>query len=447
MTVRAAASPASRRSAGVPHASFLALAIAFTGGCVVERIPVAGTPVKPASATASKADAPRARSESREKSVAKLPEGPIARREPGRTVATDITVEVQPRGSVRYDGQALPVASPDGRWLAVQEGEPPTWETMLAQPGAMPPAETRLVVYDLAGSAPTKVPLAEPLNAGLILGRGADDEGFLVESQRPDGSRWIGQASWLTGRVKWLASGEFVNAFGFLTTRGELVYVRRRTHETDFELAIRTRDGREATKRAIDGSYSHPLSAAADEAFFVFRHSRSGTDLEAIEIDRRDHDMPRLGQTRQQWRILSAADPVIAHQMAGTFAGDALDDSVAIFDPRKNRAARFDPATGVVDGLVARSIGAASSSGDWMTPGYFCTTPGGLVFIAKPADGWPVSWPDDGPVARVLASPYVARSLRPTDKGVPMYLLVGPVKGDDRRLEITRMAVVPPNGG
>ena len=445
MTVSAGTTWSSRRRGVIACASLLA--VAFSGGCVVERTPVAGTPVKPSGSSGTRADAARPQAASREKPAATLPEGPIARREPGRTVASDISVEVQPRGSVRYDGQALPVASPDGRWLAVQEGEPPTWETILAQSGAMPSAETRLVVYDLAGSAPAKVSLAEPLQAGVMLGRGADDEGFLVESPRPDGSRWIGRASWLTGRVRWLAAGDHVNAFGFLTPRGELLFSRRRTHETDFELVLLTPDGHEASKRAIDGSYTHPFAAAADDALFVFRHSRSGTDLEAIEIDRRDQSMPRPGQTRQQWRIVSAADPVIAHQMAGTFGGGDAGDAVAIFDPRKNRVARFDPATGAVEGLVLRSIGAASSSGDWMTPGYFCTTPGGLVFIARPADGWPVSWPDDGPIARVLASPYVAKPLRPTEKGVPMYLLVGPVKGDDRRLEITRMAVVPPRGG
>lgn len=427
--------------------SMMIVAAGLSGGCVVERTPVAGTPVKRAGSTPAKRESAPSRADAKERSAAKLPDGPIARREPGRTVATDISVEVQPRGSVRYDGQALPMASPDGRWLAVQEGEPPTWEAILAQPNAMPSAETRIVVYDLAAAAPAKVPLAEPLNAGLILGRNADDEGFLVESPRPDGSRWIGKASWLTGRVRWLAQGDaVVNAFGFLTPRGELIYSRRRSHESDFEVVVRARDGHEAAKRAIDGSYTHALSAAGDAAIFVFRHSRSGTDLEAIEVDRRDEARPSLGQTRQQWRILSAADPVVAHQMAGTFGGGDGADSVAMFDPRKNRVARFDPATGAVEGLVVRSIGAAPSTGQWMTPGYFCTTPGGLVFIAKPADGWPVSWPDDGPVARVLAAPYMAKPLRPTDKGVPMYLLVGPVKGDERRLEITRMAVVPPPG-
>lgn len=446
MSPKAGMSRASRRPGLVGRVASMVVVAALLGGCVVERTPVSGTPIKRSGAAPSKTESPRPRSDAPTKAATKLPEGPVARPEPGRRVATDISVEVQPRGSVRYDGQALPLASPDGRWLAVQEGEPPTWETILAQGDARPAAETRLAVYDLAASAPVKAPLAEPLQAGLMLGRGADDEGFLVESVRPDGARWIGKASWLTGRVRWLASGDAVNAFGFLTPRGELLFSRRAPHETDFELVVRAPDGHESVKRAVDGSYTHPLAAAGDEAIFAFRHSRSGTDLEAIAIDRRDEGKPRLGQTRQQWRILSAADPVVAHQMAGTFSGSSGGDIVVMFDPRKNRAARFDPSTGAVEGLIARSIGAAASSGAWMTPGYFCTTPGGLVFIAQPADGWPVSWPDDGPVARVLASPYVARPLQPTDKGVPMYLLVGPVKGDDRRLEITRMAVTPPPG-
>ena len=50
---------------------------------------------------------------------------PVARPvTPGATVASRFTAALTPLGSVEYDGQTLPQTSPDGRYIAVQQGRP-----------------------------------------------------------------------------------------------------------------------------------------------------------------------------------------------------------------------------------------------------------------------------------------------------------------------------------
>lgn len=455
------------RASMIPALAGLLVSSTVLSGCITETVtPSRGTPIKPAGkSAAAKPKAPAAPSGNAASTApkAELPKGPVAKPERGRMMATDIRVEVQPLGSVAYDGQALPLVSPQGNLLAVQEGQPPSWEAILAGSGAETPGETRLVVYDITKVPSTKMTYAQPLQAGLILGRSADDQGFLVESPRLDGSRWIGKISWSTGSLTWLVQGDQVNAHGVLSPKGELLFTRRSRSATDADLVLRTASGFESVKHAIDGSYAFPMLVAGSEASFVFRLSRSGTDLEVVRLDRSSDEKPRLADTRQQWRITPSPEPVIAHQMASTqivipagiAASDPTEGDVAVlFDPRKNRMARFNSRSGSVEGLMPQTIGAAPAIGPTMTAGYFCTSAKGLMFIGRPAEGWPVMWPEDGPAARVLASPYIARIIHPapaakaqaadTAATIPMYLLVGPFKSDPGRLEITRMAVVPP---
>ena len=458
-------------------AALLACAWSIGGGCVTERSQsnLPGIPVKPAGkgARADSTAAANARSANGKGAAkAQLPTGPVATPAAGRTTATDVQVEVQPLGKVQYDGQGLPLPSPDGNMLAVQEGEPPTWPTILAEAEAQPPTRTRLVVYDISKPPMKRVDFVEPLPMGLMLGRASDDEGFLIEAPRAGGARWIGKVSWATGAIKWLVQGSDVNAYATLTPKGELIYSRRRVASAAADLILRTRRGEESIKESMSGLYSYPCGGAAEEVIYTFRVSRAGTDVEVIRIDRTNPDAPRLADTRQSWRIVNSPDLMVAQQMAstasspavgavlsGSVGGSGESDTLAFFDPRRSRMTRFNSVTGGLEGLVPKSICAAPSVGEGMTPGYFCTSSLGLVFVPRPPDGWAASIPDDDQPAKVLATSYVARAVRPAlmaatgaDKKaatkdekkieVPLYILFGPVKGHDDQLEIVKMAVV-----
>jgi len=98
-------------------------------------------------------------------------------------------------GVVLYDGQALPLVSPDGRFIAVQEGEPPTWEAILAEPAAPVPTGTAMAVYRVGEHELKREAPAREVPSGLILGRAADDRfsplhlwSVLAHDGRPDSS-------------------------------------------------------------------------------------------------------------------------------------------------------------------------------------------------------------------------------------------------------------------
>src|SRR6185503_18951506 len=77
----------------------------------------------------------------------------------------------------------------------------------------------------------------------LILGRSADMQGFLVESPRQDGSRWIGKATWDSGEITWLVQDDYVNAFASLGPGGQLAWSRRAKVGDHFDLVVRDESG------------------------------------------------------------------------------------------------------------------------------------------------------------------------------------------------------------
>lgn len=429
----------------------IAVAAALLAGCVTERVTnLPGTPVIPLSKQPNAGGASNAAKPAAKPPSMELPNGPIAEPVVGSTFATDVQVEVQSFGRVAYDGQALPVSSPDGGFIAIPDGVPPTWASILAEPEAQAPTSLRISIFRSDRPPLTSVRPAEPLPAGLILGRAADSQGFLVEMPRPDGARWIGKVDWATGRLGWLVQGPDCCAHAVFDVVGNLLFTRRTPGGRVTSLVLRTPAGRESTKEPLGGGYAYPCAVDSAEVVYAFRLSRTGTELETIRVDRTDAQMPRLADTRHSWRISSQPDGLIAHQMASTTpavwprtpeslggleGGDY--DVLTAFDPRKARMVRFNWKTGGIEALTAQSI-AACAAPLLPRPGYFCTAAAGLVFIPRPTDGWPPFPGENYPQARVLLEPYVARRLEtePT-----LYLLIGPAKGQADKIEIVKMAI------
>lgn len=148
--------------------------------------------------------------------------------DPDATASARVVVAVQPVGRISYDGLILPLTSPDGRFIAVQTTtgtRPPTWDAILgmSETGAAvaPPVGVRIAIHaidlpeaDDADSKPGStrpsarlrgIEPAEPLPTGVLLGRSCDSRGFLVESPRDGGERWVGRVSWLSRKLEWIA--------------------------------------------------------------------------------------------------------------------------------------------------------------------------------------------------------------------------------------------------
>ncbi|MEE8458588.1 MAG: hypothetical protein V3S08_01875 [Phycisphaerales bacterium] len=188
--------------------------------------------------------------------------------DPGpRQDAGDLIAGVLPLGSVPYDNRSLPRVSPDGRFVATQVGGPPAWETLLASPDRPLPERSRIEIYYLDhDSGEAQLQWVTP--RGVLLGRGGDKRGFLVEQPLADGARWIGMMPWTGGRTKWLVDDDSVNAFASPGPDGHLAWSRRVGGAEHFDLVIR-RGSEQWTVDGNGGDWLMPVWASARDLFVL----------------------------------------------------------------------------------------------------------------------------------------------------------------------------------
>lgn len=248
-------------------------------GCVTETRPTGGSGV-----LGPREGVPMSRLPGRSGERAELPSGPVAEPALAPSLNSAVRVGVMPIGSVAYDGLTLPLVSPDGRFVAVQTGTAPTWEQLVAADGSGVPGDARIEVHEIVegegapGRASLRpVPMDPQMPAGLLLGRGVTDAGFLVEQPQPDGARWIGLCAWSTGSVRWLVRDGHVNSHAVFTSDGHLLASRREVGEARCVLALHRLRGLEITgEMAIastaTGSLEMPMTT--DDATLVFALAR-----------------------------------------------------------------------------------------------------------------------------------------------------------------------------
>jgi hypothetical protein len=389
--------------------------------------------------------------------TAQLPGGPIAA-PVGQVANTRVQIAISPLGSVPYDGQVLPLVSPDGAFIVVEEGDAPDWPTLLAAPDSAVPLNTRLAVYDVRadpstraarpGQAIKRITFAQPLPGGLLLGRAADAEGFLVESPRPDGSRWIGRVAWASGRLEWLVRDNRVNAHAVIATGGELVFTRRTVDSPISELVLRDRSGAEDVRAEPGGAFLAPMSTADPAAVYAILAGDNAMELVCIALVREPPitGPARFGPLITRANIASGSDPAVAYQLSaprqstGALAlpgADLTPEPLAIYHPRLQRIAAFDKNTALFTPLAPGAIAAAY----WSSPterGFFCTTPEGVVFTRYDGPREAEDLAKRAPDARVLGSAYVAR--RTTSADIP-FIMLGPSKQDPSRIQVAAMTV------
>ena len=191
----------------------------------------------------------------------------------------DVSAEVTWRriGEVDYDDFSIPLSSPDGRFLAVRSGAPPTWPAVLAKPDARP---TSVVSIEILRIEPDAVERVRTIRGPWLLGRGADAKGFLIEEQRRDGTRRIGRVPWSDGAPTWLVDDEFVNAFATNGPDGTLAWSRRRVDESSFDLMVRRPDEPDwRLERRFERSWIDPVLADDGRTIFALRRGDGTVEL------------------------------------------------------------------------------------------------------------------------------------------------------------------------
>jgi hypothetical protein len=407
--------------------------------CVTEKpAPAAGRAVPPRPAGSAPASAA-------------LPPGPVATPAAGAAQSTvRLRLAIRPLGSVPYDGQVLPLVSPDGRFLATQTGLAPSWELILAVPGVTETPGVRPLVYDLSQQPAAEVAPANPLPPGLMLGRSADTRGYLVENPRPDGSRWIGRVDWLTGEVAWAANDAAVNAHATLTPDGSVVWSRRSTgagDEARSELVVRSAEG-VATLADPDWSFMFPTIGDDPGLVFCFAVGRSSMELIAVRL-RTGDGPPRFGAVVSRRVFSRQPDAALAYQSIASAQTPPPTPAtppvgLAFFNPTAGRMAEWDAKSGVVSLLPERSVAAVRAAG--LAPGgFFVTTEGGLVFSPDlegdktNPDGTAKPRPAPG---SLFDLPNIVRATR---SPVAPIIMMGPLRdSSEPRLAIIAAAPAPP---
>ena len=368
-----------------------------------------------------------------------LPDGQIADRAAGATLTSRVQVAVVPLGVVEYDGQTLPLVSPDGRFIAVQQGMAPAWETVLAQDSAPLAKQTRVAIYQFTPQGLQLVEPVEVLPDGLLLGRDATNEYFLVEQQRADGARWIATIDWASGAARWIAQGRDINAHGVFVPLADgeaIAYTRRRLGTDDANLVLRSRNGDESTASPSSGTFAFPMPSTSRDVIFATQVSFDGVSLVTFAASRAGS--VKLTGPLSSRRVTDSKELFTAYQMFAPLqpsvtVGQATDEPTGLFiHPSRGRAALFSPKPNTMANLPSQTIAAARYD-DASNRGYFATSPQGLIFVPDATLG------SDDQYARVFAGPYVARCVQWESQ--PTLVLFGPDKRNSKRLELLRMRV------
>lgn len=360
--------------------------------------------------------------------------------DPGAVSTSRVTVAVKPLGTIPYDGLVLPLISPDGKFLAVQQGRPPAWPTLLAARDATPPLGTSLVVYDLSGAlaattrpgAPRLVNFPGPLPGASLLGRSADRNGFLIEQARADGLRRIGRVGWLTGEPEWLTPEDQSAAHAVLGPAGELAYSRPSTSNPDrFELVYRPRAedaAHEIVLASPTESYVFPLFSAETDRLYTLVLPSATSRMALLSLSRparADADSQRLRPIARD--VLNVTPSMLAAYQAVVAAQSPLPPmplrGVAIFDasPGIGSVVWLEPGAGVrvvfPGGTVASAPLVNPGAGTTPDIGFLASTPRGLLYQKVQAKKGESSLQAAGGAPVVLAGGSIPRSLWRTTPG------------------------------
>jgi hypothetical protein len=375
-----------------------------------------------------------------------------------KSVNTRVVVALRPLGVVPFDGRVLPLVSTSGDYLATQTGEAPPWGTLLATADQTVPTRTRIRVYALADDGPREIDLAEPIPAGSVLGRSADDAGFLIERVLATGGRVVERVSWLTGartRLTDAGAGEVVSAHATLLPRdvttaidAGAVWSSSAAGEWIAGLAVPAGE----LRREAGAAYRMPTAGMRDDTVYAVEQrpgSPSASRLVALRLEDRGPAgvsavvtarVP-LSETDQPFVAYQAMSPMqtpLPPSIAGV--SGASPPGFLFFHPRRKRIVLLNPFTGGLTNLAAGSSAAAwyprrlpDGRVIW---GVFVTTREGLVYQQIRVEAGAAGAIEALPGAVVIEESYVPRAT--TNADAP-WVLIGPNKQDPRKLDIVRM--------
>ena len=335
-------------------------------------------------------------------------------------------------GAIDYDGETLPLQSPDGSFIAAQSGVAPTLDTLHATPQATVPIGSSIQIHRLIHDTDgPRIVTEATLQSGLILGRSANERGFLVEAPRPDGERWIGLVRWEDFEVDWLVQDEQVNAFATLGPGGRLAWSSRPMHGGSWKLNIRTPHG--AWQIGDENiQYVMPTWNSSGEGLFTMQLARDGM-LSAVYFHGEDEAVMRQSRRiinlSHDMRIGGAMQTMVAHPAIVGTPGLSRP-TLLFYHPHYNQLAVWRPFR--TDGqrsvlLEAGTVAAAIDASG---------------FVVMGTDTEVIGRPLDRHNPRVTLGRMTAVPRLTASSDLP-YLLIAPSEERPKQLLITGMKILP----
>lgn len=356
------------------------------------------------------------------------PSRPLASPVLDASTVSRVQFAIEPLVRVPFDGQVLPVVSPDGRFLATQIGSPPTWPTLLAQPAAEVPPTT-IVLFDLQTDPPTRIQPAQFIPQGLILGRAASTRAVLVEAPQPDASRHVGLLPWNGGPIEWLATGNTVNAHALLRPDGSLALIQRPIDDPDASLLVlQGADASTQTWSAPSVTPIMPLPCDVPDLLPLIARTPAGLEVITLFLVN-----GQIASVLSRATISSVASPIAAYQAAIVAAAMPASPLITLAHPALGRAAVLDLRSARAQPLIEGSIAATFAEG-----GLLVATNRDLRFAPMPGG----SLPSRPVAARVLDTPSIAL---PTPLHESPFIVLSPAPAS-QEIQVYRLRFALPEG-
>ena len=299
--------------------------------------------------------------------------------DPEKTTSEEFAAMDWSLGTIPKGGVKLPLTSPDGLWMAAEYGPTIPSPVLLALPDAPIPNSNGVKIWKIDARS-SKITSTHQLPAPLLLGNSADADGFMVESPRLNGSRWIGKVAWESGKIEWLVQDDKVNAFASLGPRGELAWSTRSITGSQFSLAIRMPDGDELGIAANGGEWLMPEWSTRSSRLSVLFLADDGL-LAMVSMDART---PELLQTKpRQYTLMTDArrydalitrstHPVIQNTPPPSF------EEVIFYHPKAGAMFVWLPTNIQKSPPIALSPDSLAAANDPNSDGYLVCTPSDL---------------------------------------------------------------------